>query len=209
MTIRNIRFVKSEETSNTIEEREEKKKRLRSYMKERRSQNENRDVKERLLVENFFKAVFEESEGAGTHLNLFVYLSYSSEAPTDKLIESMQKDGHTVYAPRVNGQVMEVVEYKEDFTLSKFGIREPVGEVYKGNIDVAVIPLLAVDKRGYRLGYGGGYYDRYLKENPKVLRVGYCYDFQVLEDIPQEAWDEKLDMLVTDKRIIRFAKRLQ
>lgn len=99
--------------------------------------------------------------------SFFVYLSYSSEAPTDKLISRLLKAGKTVYAPRVEGRDMEAVLFGEDFTLSERGIREPVGQAYRGKIDVAVLPLLAADERGGRLGYGGGYYDRFLRALPK------------------------------------------
>ena len=82
---------------------EQKKSSLRAYMKRRRGENENRDVKENGLVENFFSTRAMEKE------SFFVYLSYSSEAPTDKLISRLLKAGKTVYAPRVEGRDMEAV----------------------------------------------------------------------------------------------------
>ena len=94
---------------------EQKKSSLRAYMKRRRGENENRDVKENGLVENFFSTRAMEKE------SFFVYLSYSSEAPTDKLISRLLKAGKTVYAPRVEGRDMEAVLFGEDFTLSERG----------------------------------------------------------------------------------------
>lgn len=182
--------------------KEERKNALRAYMKERRGNNENRDVKERLLIENFYRAVFEDSMGTGTRLNVFIYLSFSSEAPTDGLVERLRLDGHNVYCPRIENGEMQAVLYGEDFTLSAYGIREPIGEAYEGEIDVAVLPLLAVDKQGNRLGYGKGYYDRYLRVNPKIKRVAYAFDFQVLDEVPFSEQDKKVDTVVTDKRII-------
>lgn len=170
-------------------------------MKERRGENENRDSKETLLIENFYKAVFGETEGAGTKRKFFVYLSYSSETPTDKLIERLRKDGHAVYCPRLENGEMIAAEYGEDFTLSGYGIREPVGEKYEGGIDVAVVPFLAVDQKGNRLGYGGGYYDRYLSRS-RAKRVAIGYDFQIINSVPAEEWDEKMEVIVTDKRVI-------
>ena len=193
-----LRFLSSAD-GKTVEER---KNALRAYMKERRGNNENRDVKERLLVENFYQAVFGDSMGTGTRLNLFVYLSFSSEAPTDGLIEKLRLDGHNVYCPRIENGEMQAVLYGEDFTLSAYGIREPIGEVYDGDIDIAVLPLLAVDKQGNRLGYGKGYYDRYLRAKPNIKRVAYAFDFQILDGVPCSEYDEKVDTVVTDKRII-------
>ena len=198
-----LRFVEEDEISVA-----ERKKKLRAYMKERRANNENRDVKEGLLLENFlalYQAVFGESIGAGTRRTFFVYLSFSSEAPTDKLIQTLIEYGHNVCAPRViNGemQAVQIVEDETDFAYSPFGNVEPIGEEYQGAIDVAIIPLLAVDAKGNRLGYGGGYYDRFLQKYPQIKRVGYAFDFQILPLVPTTQQDEKVKYIVTDKRTV-------
>ena len=96
-----IRFVEDEESVFTAENVQERKKKLRAYMKERRGQNENRDVKEKLLIDNFFQWLIEERTGACTQRKVFVYLSFSSEAPTHALIERLLNLGHTVVVPRV------------------------------------------------------------------------------------------------------------
>lgn len=196
MITNNLRFV--QKTGEGIDKR---KKALRSYMKERRANNENRDAKECLLVENFFKAI-EEREGVGIDLSYFVYLSYSSEAPTDKLVEALTERGARIYAPRIENGQMQTARLGENMALSPLGLREPVGKSFDGDISVAVVPLLAVDEKGNRLGYGGGYYDRYLALHPATLKIGYCFDFQVLKEVPTAETDVKLDKIVTDRRII-------
>ena len=138
-------FVEKRESSAA-----ERKASLRTYMKRRRGENENRDIKESLLVENFFAGGFAEKE------SFFVYLSFSSEAPTDKLIARLTAAGKRIYAPRAEGKEMAAVPLGEDFSLSPYGIREPLGSPWAGSIDVAVVPLLAADEQGNRLGYGGG-----------------------------------------------------
>ena len=179
----------------------ERKRELRAYMKERRGANENRDVKERLLIENALAALQTVFKGACTEITALVYLSFSSEAPTDGLIERLLEKGYKVCCPRIENGALCAVEYGEDLTLSEFGIREPVGQAYTGKIDVAITPLLAVDGEGNRLGYGGGYYDRYFKNKPQVERMGYCYECQLVKSVPTETGDERLDMVVTEKRI--------
>ncbi len=174
---------------------------LRAYAKKRRMENVNRDVKETLLIDNFYAAVFGQTKGAGTRRTFFIYLSRFLEAPTDKLIERLLKDGHAVYCPRIEKGEMVAVKYSDELTLSEFGIREPVGAPYEGEFDYVVTPLLAVDRKGNRLGYGGGYYDRFLK-NSKATRVGYCYQFQVMRFVPTDGWDEKMELIVTDEKII-------
>ena len=73
----------------------------------------------------------------------FVYLSFSSEAPTDKLVQRLEENGVRVYAPVLKNGEMFAVEHQEDFTLSDYGIREPVGDPFYGDCDVAIVPLLA------------------------------------------------------------------
>ena len=180
---------------------QQQKSRLRAYMKGKRAENTNRDVKEQRLIDNFYQAVFGQTTGVGTRLTFFIYLSFFREAPTDGLIERLLQDGHKVCCPRLENGEMYAVEYGEDFTLSDYGMREPIGERFEESIDVAVIPFLAVDKQGDRLGYGGGYYDRYLK-NSTAKRVAFGYQFQVVSSVPSEAWDEKMDVIVTDEEII-------
>ena len=97
---------------------------------------------------------------------------------------------------------MQVVAYGEDFTISAWGIREPVGEPFEGKIDYAIVPFLAVDKQGNRLGYGGGYYDRYFERNPNTLRIAYGFDFQIQKEVPTEETDKKMNCIVTDKQVL-------
>lgn len=193
---RNLRFADVE--PSTIEQQ---KSRLRDYMKGKRAENTNRDVKEQRLIEHFYQAVFGEMVRSGTQFTFFIYLSFFREAPTDRLIERLLADGHQVCCPRIENGEMYAVEYGNDFTLSDYGIREPIGERFTGKIDVAVIPFLAVDKRGNRLGYGGGYYDRYLK-NSTAKRVAFGYHFQIASEVPANEWDEKMDVIVTDEEIL-------
>lgn len=181
----------------------EEKKALRAYMKKRRGENENRDVKNELLAKNV-QSYLSALDGAGTKRKLFVYLSYSSEAGTDKLIETLLKNGHTVYCPRIENGQMEAVAYGEDFSLSNYGIREPIGCVYNGDLDIVITPLLAVDTDGNRLGYGGGYYDAFFKKHPEAERVGYCYDFQIIKQVPHNEQDVRLQKIITDKRYIQI-----
>lgn len=194
--IRNLCFA-----DGTPSSKEEQKARLRAYMKGKRAENVNRDVKEQRLIEHFYQAIFQKMDGAGTRLTFFIYLSHFREAPTDQLIERLCADGHRVCCPRLENGEMYAVEYGEEFTLSDFGIREPIGKRFTEKIDVAVIPFLAVDKQGNRLGYGGGYYDRYLHHS-KAKRVAFGYHFQIANDVPCEVWDEKMDVIVTDEEIV-------
>lgn len=179
----------------------ERKKRLRLSMKKRRSENENRDLKEERLVRYALELV-------GEKKSVFVYLSFSSEATTDKLVEALLSAGVAVYAPRVEGKEMVAVPLDEDsdFALSDYGVREPLGEAYEGEIEAAIVPLLAVDPRGVRLGYGGGYYDKFFAKHPETFKVGYGYEFQIVDELPEEETDVRLNAIVTDVRVIKIRK---
>ncbi|MBQ7879290.1 MAG: 5-formyltetrahydrofolate cyclo-ligase [Clostridia bacterium] len=199
MTTNRLRFVTGEESIA------ERKKNLRAYMKEKRGENENRDGKELQMLNNLL------SDGAGLirkgeRRKWLVYLSFSSEARTDGLIETLLQSGQDVFCPRVDGKEMYAVRYAEEFSLSKYGVREPVGERYDGEMDIAIVPMLAVDKRGNRLGYGGGYYDKWLTAHPECKRVAFVFDMQVLGQVPTEETDQRMDMVVTDKQIVFVAK---
>ena len=201
MKTNNLRFV--EETRSIME----RKKSLRATMKERRGLIDNRDSKELLLLENF-QMIMEETQLKNCK-NFFVYLSFSSEAPTDKLIAYLLEKGKEVYCPRIEGKEMYAVRFGEDFSLSDYGIREPIGERFQGELDVLLMPLLAVDLQGNRLGYGGGFYDKFIQRYEQAKRIAYCYDVQVISTVPTEPTDKKIEYIVTDKRIVAVTKNLQ
>ena len=188
----NLRFVEEEKEDVNV-----RKKRFRAVMKEVRSTIDNRDMKVERLQENTLR--FLEEERKKTNGNkVFVYLSFSSEADTDGLIEKLIQSGYAIYAPKTENGVMTAVAYGDDFTLSAFGTREPVGEELTVAPDFVIVPLLAVDKQGNRLGYGKGFYDAYLRKYPTAKRIGYCFDCQIRKEIPHALEDEKLEYIVSE-----------
>ena len=87
----------------------------------------------------------------------------------------------------------------------RFGTMHPAGEAAEP--DMLLVPLLAFDGAGNRLGYGGGYYDRTLAALPGRLAVGFGYACQEIEAVPAEAHDRALDAVVTEQRVVRFKER--
>lgn len=134
--------------------------------------------------------------------SFLVYRSFGSEARTDIIIDGLRARGKRVFLPRVEGKELAACPYGET-RAGAFGIREPTGEAFSGHIDVCVLPLLAVNGSGYRLGYGGGYYDRYLKRSD-ALRVGIGYAFQLVCAPFEEAWDEPVHCFISERGICRF-----
>lgn len=141
--------------------------------------------------------------------SFLVYYSYNSEADTHALIAGLLEAGKSVYLPRVEGKNIVPVRYfGDESTLVKnaYGICEPTGQAYGGQIEVCITPLLAVNSRGFRLGYGGGYYDRYFTDNPQILKVGAGYFLQYTDEFEEEELDRPLDLFVCERGIINFGK---
>ena len=95
---------------------------------------------------------------------------------------------------------------EEEFVLSSLGIREPWGTAVKivspFKIEAVVTPGLAFDSSGRRIGFGGGYYDKLFLELPdKSLRIGVAYDFQRVESVHQDTWDNKVHRVITEKKL--------
>lgn len=116
---------------------------------------------------------------------------------------SAERFGGKALFPRVEGENMAAAE--GDLRAGAFGIEEPCGAAWAQAPDLAVVPLLAADERGARLGWGKGYYDRYLADKP-CPAAGFCYDFQVVSLVPEREWDRRLDYIVTDKRVIEVKR---
>ena len=182
---------------------------LRVRMKQKRAEVVNRDLKENAIIVRVEELLESRAKNGVNDERIFVYLSYSSEAPTDKLIERLILLGKEVFCPRIEEKEMVSVPYGEDFSLTKNGIREPIGEAVECPPDLIIAPLLAVDEQGNRLGYGGGYYDRFLNrcaQNAKKrpYYVGYAFDTQYIKTVPVQASDVPLDCLVTEERTVYF-----
>lgn len=108
------------------------------------------------------------------------------------------------YLPRVNGVNLEVLPYEESrLELGSFHIEEPTGNnvTDPSEIELVVVPAVAYDRKGKRLGRGKGFYDRFLKDT-HATKVGVGYEFQLLEEIPAEPHDVAMDIIVTQKTTI-------
>ena len=135
--------------------------------------------------------------------SFFVYNSFGTEADTKVLISALITLGKRVYLPRVEGESIVAVPFGQT-SAGAFGVEEPTGQAFSGDIQVTVVPLLAVNPRGFRTGYGKGCYDRYFK-SAKTLKVGLGYSFQQ-EEFPEDGWDEPLDEFICEKGIVKYAK---
>lgn len=134
---------------------------------------------------------------------VLVYHSLPDELSTHTFIERWHEN-KKLYLPRVNGDNLDILPYCATCLQSgAFNIEEPTGDdvVETSEIDLIIVPGVAFDSEGNRVGRGKGYYDRLLAE-ARAVKIGVGYDFQLVESIDAEAHDVKVDAVVTDLRCI-------
>ena len=128
---------------------------------------------------------------------IYGYLPYNQEVRTVPMLEQALRDGKRVAVPKIYGDTMKFI-YLEDLSAVKkneMGIPEPVedGPVAEDKTALVLMPGLAFTKNGDRMGYGGGFYDRFLSEEPDHPTIALCYYFQMVESLPTEAFDIPVD----------------
>ena len=182
----------------------EQKQKLRSlYLRERR----------RLTIDTVREVGHEilhilDKNGVIADNNVFhVYYPINNEVDTRPLITRLFALGKTVLMPRTNFDLGTIdtfiVRSFEDLEITRFGMHEPLVqcERFDGDPDVIFVPGCAFDRHGNRLGYGKGFYDGFLAFN-NAKKIAFAYDFQVIESLPHDPHDIKMDMIVTEKSII-------
>lgn len=166
------------------------------------------------IKQNYDSLIFEEiinSEIYKKSKKIFTYISFGSEVDTIKLIKYSFSNNKEVYVPKINKQTKDMIALKihnfNNMSVDKWGIIEPKN-VDKTNIgtdfDLIIMPGIAFDKQGNRIGYGGGYYDKYIsKLNNASNLLALAYDFQIIQDIESESHDIKVDFILTNKGFIK------
>ncbi|MGD9705438.1 MAG: 5-formyltetrahydrofolate cyclo-ligase [Acidimicrobiia bacterium] len=133
------------------------------------------------------------------------YLAFGSEVDLSAVHDAVLAAGGRLLVPRVEKPRIVAVELvpEEEAVVSGFGITEPTGpEIDPGVIDVVLVPGLAFDRRGGRLGYGAGYYDQFLtRVSSATPRVGTCFSAQLVDRVPTEPHDELVDVVITERGV--------
>ena len=140
---------------------------------------------------------------------IMFFVSFNSEVNTHEMIKNALGNKTTV-VPKVEQHEIEpsvIIDF-DNLMPSKLGILEPIEAMkiaYK-HIDLVLVPGIAFDMEGHRIGYGYGYYDKFLKKVPKAVKIGLCFDFQVVDKVPREEHDVPVDLVVTEKGIVECKK---
>ncbi len=132
-----------------------------------------------------------------------LYKSMKDEVDTNFLISNSLKEKKVLLPRIINNQIHFIVINKNTlYEKSNIGVLEPLGEEYCGNIDLIIVPGIAFDKNLNRLGFGMGYYDKYLS-NIDIYKIGICFDNQIVELVPTNDLDIKMDMIISENRVYR------
>lgn len=173
------------------------KKALRREIAEKKKAMTQQEIQEksRALAEKFYET--RQYQAAKT---VYGYLPYNQEVRTTAILAQALKDGKKVAVPKVYGDTMRFI-YLEDLQAVAPGyasIPEPVvdGPIAEDETALVLMPGLAFDKEGHRMGYGGGFYDKFLAQEQNHPTVALCYDFQILENIPTEQYDIPVDCVL-------------
>lgn len=180
------------------------KKELRSYIKTKRKSIENKVEKDSLIAQNLLS--LDEIKKADTVL---CYISLDDEICTDEIVSALLASGKRVGAPycldnKGNMDFYYITDF-DDLKIQSFGVREPVIEKCKkvASFDntIIILPGLCFDKNGNRLGYGKGYYDRFLQFH-SLISVGLCYNSLIVKNVPTDIFDKKVDLIVSENGVV-------
>ncbi len=146
---------------------------------------------------------------------IMFFLTFRSEVDTRGIVEESIRCGNRVLIPKMLTRERklissELLDLEKDLAPGPFNIPEPRLEALRpvdpGQIDLLIVPGVAFDLQGNRLGYGGGYYDRFFERlRPGVPLVALAFELQLVEQVPVEPWDRRMDWVVTERRAIHTA----
>ncbi len=181
------------------------KKHIRAELKKQREAITDKELLSDKIADAFLSSdIYKKAD------TLLLYYSVGSEVSTSRILKSALKDKKRVAFPVCvdsNG-FMEFYYITDEAELVEgmYGIKEPCEESEKYDFShsgLCVVPGLSFDRKGYRIGYGKGYYDRFLLQF-NGISAGLCYEALVSEELPTDAYDKKVNYLITDKKIYNF-----
>ena len=140
---------------------------------------------------------------------VFAFMSFRSEVDTTGVIKEALRQGKNVAVPKVEGKEMQFyrIHSGDDLEAGAYGIPEPVcglESVYPSENDIVIFPGAAFDEKGHRIGYGGGFYDRYFEKHFCATRIAVAFEEQIaIGEIPFEETDRPVTHIVSDRRIVK------
>ena len=172
----------------------------KALRREIREQKRAMTEEEIILRSEKLGQLFAQSEAYRKAKTVYGYLPYNQEVRTVPMLEQALRDGKRVAVPKIYGDTMKFL-YLDDLSRvekNDMGIPEPIADTPVADDKTALVlmPGLAFTKRGDRMGYGGGFYDRFLAEEPDHPTLALCYDFQMVDSLPTEEFDIPVDTVL-------------
>lgn len=172
-----------------------KKEFLRKKYKEKRDNIKNKVTKDNLIYQKVIN-----NKDILSSKTLLIYISINSEVDTTKIINYFLNTKN-IAVPKIidNDMFFCYVTNLNELTPGKYNIPEPTNENIVTDFDnaICIVPGICYDKKNYRIGYGKGYYDRFLSKN-KIKTIGLCYKECMIEKIDNDKYDYKIDEVITD-----------
>ena len=180
------------------------KKEIRKYIKNIKSLMDSQEVMEK---SNRIQNLLMEQEEYKKSDRIYIYVNYNQEVITTDIIKKSLAVGKNVYIPKVYDDVIlfhQIRSYEDDLAPGAYGILEPTNNSPDKLRDgLLIMPGLAFDKKFHRIGYGGGFYDKYLTLPNSHIKLALAYDFQIFDIITTDEFDVKVDAIITQDLVIR------
>lgn len=134
-----------------------------------------------------------------------IYINIKSEVKTKSLMQKLILLNKKVFVPKIIDDEMCFIEINslDNLELGKYNIPEPIkGQIYKGERALVIVPGIVFSSEKYRIGYGKGYYDKFISKNRQNFYLGICFENQIIDKFDFDKFDEKLDAIITEENII-------
>lgn len=174
------------------------KKEIRNLMIDKRKKIAHKKQLSTIIVDNIIDLdIYKRSKV------IALYNSLESEVNTKSLINDALLEKKVLLPKIVNDKIVFVeINKNTKYTKSKLGVMEPIGNIYLGDIDLIIVPGVSFDKELNRLGFGKGYYDKFLSKKD-IFKIGICYENQIVSKLPVDSDDIKMDLIITNKRVLK------
>ena len=180
------------------------KKEIRKYVNNNKAlMNAQEVIDKSISIQNLLMKQ-EEYKKAG---NIYIYVNYNQEVITTDIIKKSLAIGKNVYVPKVHGNIIKfhkISSIEVDLAPGAYGILEPIFDSPDDLRDgLLIMPGLAFDSEFHRIGYGGGFYDKYLALPNSHIKFALAYNFQIFDSIATDEFDVKVDAIITQDLVIR------
>ncbi len=187
-----------------------------------------KEIRETILQEKikFSKAIVKEKSLAifdtlketdfyknANNIMVYITLENENEVPTEPIIDDLLNKGKRIFIPLTVHKTKELIvselkDVEKDLKVGNFGVMEPKKETTRpvdpSILDIVIVPGVVFDKKGYRIGHGAGYYDRFLPGlSKKTTTVSLAFDMQLIDKVPTERHDIAVEYIITEKQFIK------